>query len=297
MQKDLGQLIPQIRRSDLLNKLSDSTLQKLSRHIRIVELNDGETLFCQGDDADGIYLVVSGQLKVSIADNGEIEKLVGVIGPNESVGEIQAIAGGKRTACVCALCKTTLLKVDKIGIEFLASEAPDAFDYILKIARYRLRDDQLRSFLPRHFGKLKQSEIDYIKTHIEWIHLTRGEILCRQGEPGDCLYFVISGKLKVFKSENHFEWGLDEIGRGEILGELAILTSGFRSASVIATRDSDIAKIPAKVFIKLAPSNPQAILSIGRTLAQKKIKTETKHLSIDTQINIAVVSEIGRAHV
>lgn len=290
MQKDLGQLFPQIRRSDLLNKLSDSTLQKLSSQIQIVELNDGETLFCQGDDADGIYLVVSGQLKVSISDNGDLEDLVGVVGPNEYVGEIQAIAGGKRTACVCALCKTKLLKIDKTGIEFLASEAPDVFRYFLKIARNRLRNDQLRSFLPRHFGTLEQSEIEFIKNHIEWIHLKRGEILCRQCEPGDCLYFVISGKLKVFKDENHFEWGLDEIGRGEILGELAILTSGFRSASVIATRDSDIAKIPAKVFNKLAQNNHQVILSIGRTLAQKKIKTETKHLSIDTQINIAVVS-------
>ncbi len=288
MQKDLGQLIPQIRRSDLLNKLSGSTLQKLSSQIQILELNDGETLFCQGDDADGIYLVVSGQLIVSSSDNGDLEDLVGVVGLNESVGEITAIVGGKRTAGVCALCKTKLLKIDKTGIELLASEAPDAFRYILKIARNRLRNDQLRSFLPRHFGKLEQSEIEYIKNHIEWIHLKRGDILCRQGEPGDCLYFVISGKLKVFKDEN--QCGLDEIGRGEILGELAILTSGCRSASVIAKRDSDIAKIPAKVFNKLAQNNPQVLLSIGRTLAQKKIKTETKHLSSDTQINIAVVS-------
>jgi NTE family protein/lysophospholipid hydrolase len=145
--------------------------------------------------------------------------------------------------------------------------------------------------LPKLFGLLDESQLDYIKKHAEWIHLNRGEILCRQGDPGDCLYIVISGKVQIVREEeDHEKKKLNEAGRGEILGEMALLTGGLRSASIMATRDSYLAKIPGAAFEKLAVEHPWAILSIGRTLAQRILKAEKKFTPPAIQINLAIVT-------
>ncbi len=284
-------LISEIRRFELFSEIDDSIWEKISGRLESVKLDKGQSLFRQGDPADAMYVVIDGQLEVIIFDENGREAVIGKIDPCEPVGEIQAISGGKRTASVYAVCETHLVKINKIVVEGLASDAPDVFGRILKIARNRLHNDQLRSLLPRLFGSLDQSELDYIKKNIEWIHLSRGEILCRQGDPGDCLYIVISGKLRVFKEgKDQQKKELNELGRGEILGEMALLTGGVRSATVSALRDSDLAKIPGTAFEKLADEHPRAILSIGRTLAQRMLKAEKIRRTSDMQINLAIVA-------
>jgi NTE family protein/lysophospholipid hydrolase len=176
-------------------------------------------------------------------------------------------------------------------MESIASDAPDTFQKILNIARQRLRHDQLRALLPNLFGSLDKTELDYIEKNSEWVHLGRGEILCRQCDPGDCLYIVVSGRLQAVKEdENHDKTDLGTIGRGEILGEMALLTGGVRSATLFARRESDLLKISADVFDRLAAAHPRAILSIGQTLAKRILKSENPCHDSPNPVNLAIVA-------
>jgi len=284
-------LIAEIRKTDLFNLIDESTWQKISGHLELVELDAGQSLFLQGDPADSMYVVVHGQLEVKMSEESGCETVIGKIGPAMLVGEIQAITGGGRTANIDACSDTCLVEIPKSAIEILASDAPETFQKILDIARERLRNDQLRSLLPTLFGTLNKKALDYIEKHIEWIHLRPGEILCRQGDPGDCIYIVISGRLRVVKeSKDLKDLDLGEIGRGEILGEVALLTGGVRSATLAGMRDSHLVKISRTVFEKFANENPSAILLLGQTLARRILRTEEFKHKEHAQTNLAVLA-------
>src|ERR1044072_1062096 len=66
-----------------------------------------------------------------------------------------------------------------------------------------------------------------------------GRLIWYQGDPGEHLYAVLLGLVKVvFTSERGYEMVLNIMGPGETFGELALLDGSPRSASVIALRSA-----------------------------------------------------------
>src|SRR5688572_15916017 len=70
--------------------------------------------------------------------------------------------------------------------------------------------------------------------------LRAGAWLWRQGEPGDSLYVVLTGRLEVVAEDGPQATVIRVLGRGDAVGELALLTDSPRSASVRAQRDSEL---------------------------------------------------------
>ena len=284
-------LFCELRKSELFNQVDERTWQMICAQSEFVELEKGQILFCQDTHAASMHVVLSGQLDVSMTDKNGLQSVIGKIEPFMPVGEIQALTGGNSTATVYADTPSCLIKLSVALIDCIASDAPDTFQKILDIARQRLRNDQLRELLPNVFGSLNKTELDYIEHHIEWIHLSRGEILCRQGDPGDSLYIVVSGRLKAVKEDhNGKKTDLGTIGRREVLGEMALLTGGVRSATLFAQRESYLVKISADLFESLAANHPRAILSIGQTLANRILKSEASPKRPIHQNNLAIVT-------
>ncbi len=88
--------------------------------------------------------------------------------------------------------------------------------------------------------------------------LSKGQVLFRQGEPGDALFGIVSGELRVSaNSLDGQEFHLNVIGAGEVLGEIALLDGGERTASVVATRDSLIFALPRSSFLKTLEREPR----------------------------------------
>ena len=79
-----------------------------------------------------------------------------------------------------------------------------------------------------------------------------GELLCRQGEAGDALFGLISGQLRISaSSEDGQEMHLNVIGPGEVIGEIALLDGGERTATVTAVRESNVFVLPRDAFLRL----------------------------------------------
>lgn len=84
-----------------------------------------------------------------------------------------------------------------------------------------------------------------------------GQVIFHQGDPGEHLYAVIEGLVKiVFASERGDEMVLNIMGAEEIFGELALLDGSPRSASVVAVQTSSIFALPRAQLLELMSSNP-----------------------------------------
>jgi CRP/FNR family transcriptional regulator, cyclic AMP receptor protein len=70
-----------------------------------------------------------------------------------------------------------------------------------------------------------------------------GEYIFREGDPGDRLYILISGKVEIRLGSGNESRPLDEMSPGDCFGEMAIVDSGPRSAHAIAASDSIVIEV------------------------------------------------------
>jgi len=118
------------------------------------------------------------------------------------------------------------------------------------------------------FGRLDEVALAKVVESLEWDQIDGGEMLFRQGDRGDSLYIVVSGRLRVTVArDDGSEWVVREVGRGENVGELSVLTEEPRSATVSAVRDTDLARLTRRRFDHLLAEHPQAVMQLMRMLA------------------------------
>ncbi len=98
------------------------------------------------------------------------------------------------------------------------------------------------------------------------VTLAGGEWLFRQGDDGGAVYIVERGRIEVVAEPPGREpVVIRELGPGAVVGELALLSGGSRSASVRARRDTALLRVDGEAFESLLQANPD----FGRTLLRR----------------------------
>lgn len=98
----------------------------------------------------------------------------------------------------------------------------------------------------------------------------KNTILVSEGDNTDSLYLILSGKLKVFVSDQEGrEVTLNLLGAGEYFGELAPLDSGPRSASVMALEACKLAVISKANLQQCLTDHPAIALELIRDLVRR----------------------------
>ncbi len=112
---------------------------------------------------------------------------------------------------------------------------------------------------------LEGSALDTLAEHAQAVRLKSGEWLFHEGDPEDGVYVVRAGRLEVVDESASVV--IRELGRGDTLGELALLTGLPRSASVRAARASDLIALRSDEFDKLLRESPAMSIALSRSLA------------------------------
>lgn len=84
--------------------------------------------------------------------------------------------------------------------------------------------------------------------------LALNQVLFKEGDVGDAVYVLVSGKLEVFKEGDHGETLIGKIEPGEFVGEMCYLTRSLRTAGVRAAEPCQLIKIPFAQFESLVTS-------------------------------------------
>jgi len=110
----------------------------------------------------------------------------------------------------------------------------------------------------------------------ELVRLRAGRVLFRAGDSGNGCYRVEDGLLKVtMVSSSGAERILAFLGRGAIVGELAVLDGLARSASVVVVRDAAVRFLSKSAFEAFAEKHPELYKSLVGLLAQRLRETNT----------------------
>ncbi len=134
-----GSIFKKIGKSDIEKFLADNPLfeglnskeiKTLSNLIHLRKYKDGEIIFREGEPGVGLYIVMTGKVRIfkSIKDN---EITLAEFSPPQFFGEIAVIEGGPRTASAVAIGETNLLGFFKADLMELIETNPRAGAKIL----------------------------------------------------------------------------------------------------------------------------------------------------------------------
>jgi len=106
-----------------------------------------------------------------------------------------------------------------------------------------------------------------------------GEVLVKQGDPGDAAYIVISGRGEIWlTTEEHQTLKLRDVHPKEVIGEIALLVDAPRSATIRAAEDMTVLKLDKTEFLGLVRQDQAVAVQLIRVLAERLDQT-TKQLS------------------
>jgi len=123
------------------------------------------------------------------------------------------------------------------------------------------------------FQDLGEAQLDVVRKHMRPQHFAAHEVIFREGDPGDRIYFLLSGCVSVLASiaGNGRDRRLATFGEGVFFGDMAILEGKPRSATVCADIDTDVLYMTVDDFDQLVQNKPD--------LASKMLLGMTRELS------------------
>ncbi len=96
-----------------------------------------------------------------------------------------------------------------------------------------------------------------------------GDVLFMEGETGEEMFVIQSGSVQVSKRIGDEERPLATLGRGELLGEMAILNHKPRTASAVVLEDTTCLVIDGKTLETMIQKNPEIAMRLVKTLAKR----------------------------
>lgn len=208
--------------------------------IQIKEFGPGECVFKEDTyETCAVYYILAGSLVVSQKniDTPTTESNLFYTNPDEFIGVLEVITGEASPFTIKSRSSSKLASISKQNIYEIIGKYPHVS---LKLAHQVVK--RLSPFV---------RQIDFA---LDWNHVESGRAIYRQQEQSDSTYIVLSGRLRsVITRSNGKKELTNEYGRGDLVGIVEVLTQTTRSTTILAVRDTELAKLPSGLldFIKI----------------------------------------------
>jgi CRP/FNR family transcriptional regulator, cyclic AMP receptor protein len=129
-----------------------------------------------------------------------------------------------------------------------------------------------RQLLSKHFliSTMPERALDDLVTFSTVARFEAHEDIVRKGDPGDCLYGILSGRVRIYStSPEGGEITLNVQEPGELFGEIALLDGSTRTASAAAMEHVDLLRIHRNHFLPYVKANPDLLLGMLSLLCQR----------------------------
>ncbi|MCL1588723.1 MAG: cyclic nucleotide-binding domain-containing protein, partial [Actinomycetia bacterium] len=144
------------------------------------------------------------------------------------------------------------------------------------------------------FRELNIVDQQRLAVAFEPAHLPGGTTLMVEGDEADSMYLVQSGRLRVLVRRDGVELPVGEIGPGEVVGEMSMLSDGNRSATVVAIRDTSLWELSKDAFNELVITHPTMLLELTRLLVTRLHRTN-RAASVEGSVRSLVLLPVDRS--
>ncbi len=128
-----------LQATKLFAALNDVELISLAERSSLRSYAAGATLFSEGEPCEGLFIVVTGRVRVFKTSAGGREQVLTIEGPGASIAELPVFDGGAYPASASAVEPSEFLFVPSIGLQTICLEHPQVSLKLLKVVGARLR--------------------------------------------------------------------------------------------------------------------------------------------------------------
>jgi len=272
-----------------LNALRPESQQNLARKSTLVEAGAGDYLFRIGDVAEAAMFLVAGEVQLEDASG----KSLAVIRAGEPSSFHRIAHQSPRKVAARCLRETRYLAVDaslldvmltwdqsgrfEVG-ELTSSGAAKDGDWMTKLLQMRV------------FQLIPPSNLQAMFMRMQEVRVDPGQVVVRQGEPGDFFYVIMEGRCMVTReAPNQKAMRLAELDSGSCFGEESLIADAERNATVTMLTRGRLMRLSKQDF-RLLLNDP-----IARRLAYDEAQ-KLVQAGKAKWLDVRLPSEYQRAH-
>jgi nitric-oxide synthase, bacterial len=221
----------------------------------LVDFKPGEIILHEGDTGDLMYVIESGSVQVFTSSFDGSDMVLARLEAGRWFGEQALLPGGTghRNASIRCLEACRLLTISRPLLESALSHNSEL------IKQMRARGEEQRAIRSSKFheGALASLGLDASEGssyRIETFNV--GDVVFSEGDRGDRLYLILTGRAEVRRKEGASEIVLAELLPGQFFGEIAILKDTPRTATIVALDPLETVSLDGAWFRKAHEENP-----------------------------------------
>lgn len=276
-----------------LDGLRAETLQQLASESKLLALRKGEVVFEAGSNDDATYYLVEGELRFEYPDGRSVAHIAGTNHGRYSLND----AVPRRFTARVHSGAAKLIRFDRAYGEKLM-----VWDQISRDAGARHFDrtpggnDWIYRLLQRPaFLKLPAGNLERMFAAFEEVRVSIGEVVIREGEPGDFFYVIREGRADVTKHLDGIPFTVAHLDTGACFGEDALISNAPRNATVRMVEGGRLMRLAKADFeAVLKPPMVQWVLPAeaakrakeGAQVVDVRLAEEFAQRAIDGAINV-----------
>lgn len=221
-----------------------------------IQVSAGQILFEEGDVGDAMYVIRSGGIRIlTTADDG-LEIVLAHRSQGAYVGE-QALLGPdkRRNSTAVAIEPSQLSRIDRQTFENFLLEHGDVATRLGKVGVAQLHHKLVRQYeLFKPLAELLKDE-----SGTNWLKPEEygdGAVVFRQGDPGDRVFLISEGFVRISRDEDGEERLLARLGKGSYFGELALINRAPRRATATAAGFLKVFSLKSEAFLSVYSQSP-----------------------------------------
>jgi CRP-like cAMP-binding protein len=197
---------------------------------------------------------------------------IDLVGDALEEGEFFSLAGGAVLGGALFVVLNQL--VNKKG-GFLRKSAT-TFRYLRRLKAKKLQDLFKSLSETPFFTQLPAEEIAALVPCIDSRSYPGGATIIREGDPGDSLFIVESGRIQISTGEEHRQIAV--LTEGDLLGEMALVTGAPRSASAVAQTDCRVWIVLKEDFDRALATSPHLADSVSKLATERIASLKEKEV-------------------
>ncbi len=262
------------RRLIPIDSLKSSYQNELARYTEPKELSRGETVFCQGDTERTLFYLQSGTIKLT-SDTSAAQVIVA--GSDDALYALPKQLPRQFTAKVesrkAVVLPVSFRLLDKMLAWSQITEDEQQGGTSSPRARKSYQDSNWMAALhkTKALFEIPSSNIQPLIRAMDALKVKTGDVIIRQGEPGDYFYIIKKGSCQVSENSAHGESVLTELIEGDSFGEEALLSGAPRNAKVTMTSHGVLMRLSKGKFKELLeePLSKKVSLTRANQLMQQ----------------------------
>ena len=122
-----------------------------------------------------------------------------------------------------------------------------------------------------------------------------GQVICRQGELGECMYIIQEGQAEMIFRSGNKEFCLGVLNAGEFFGEAELLGEGVRPATLRAVEVAVVLTVDKRTFLHRLHEDPSFAVKVIRRMSRRILQLERALIRCAQLPQFEEVSMVGKA--